>query len=166
MLAACAACGDDADGSGTGAGATTSASSGTAGDCQQPGRDYSLTEKEVTHSCGHLTDGPFDDVAAGEPLDNLHLLYTVTLDAAGDGTFAGTLTYTPRKTATHMVYSFSGAPITYEDASGARCVATSVSGVSCASAARVDFVDLEEGVPVNFTISAPTETIQLLLERK
>jgi hypothetical protein len=67
-----------------------------AGDCGP----FALTEEEAEHGCAHLVDGPFGELASGAALDNLHMLYTVTLEQEGPD-YAGTLTFIAREAAVH-----------------------------------------------------------------
>jgi hypothetical protein len=154
--AALAGCGDGTDGE------------PTLGECALEGRDYGLPEGEVEHACGHVPDGPFGELGSGDELDNLHLLYTVTLEEQPDGRYAGSLGFVARKSSTHVFYVFGPSALSFHDESGEQlCIAATVRELSCAEMNRAELVDLEDGQRIELRIGAQdAPTLQLLAERK
>jgi len=137
-------------------------------ECALEGRDYEVPAKEVEHSCSHQTEGPYGEVADGDELLNLHMLYTVTLSPTDDGRFAGRYPFTARKTSTHVFYVFGDAPLAYEDASGeGLCVAGTIDEADCDGLDRIELVDLEEGQTIELVVGPyDAPEVELVLERK
>jgi hypothetical protein len=138
------------------------------GACALEGRDYGLDDGEVEHACGHIGEGPYGELAAGEQLGNLHMLYTVALVPDGDGRFSGTLGFVPRATATHVFYAFDDATLSFHEGEGdALCIARTVEDVACDPIDRALMVDLDEGRTIEVRI-APMDrpTVRILAERR
>jgi hypothetical protein len=137
-------------------------------DCQQPDVDYSLSQKQVEHACGHLEEGPYGELVAGDELTNLHMLYTVQLEALADGGYEGSLGFTPRASSTHVFYVFEGAALSFADEAGeSLCVAATIEDVDCAGIERAQMIDLVEGQRIELRLTATSEpTTRILAERR
>jgi hypothetical protein len=137
-------------------------------ECALDGRDYEVPAEEVEHSCSHRTEGPYGEVADGEEVVNLHMLYTLRLTETDDGRFVGRYTFTARETTTHVFYVFAGAALGFEDASGeALCVAATIAEADCDGLDRIELVDLEEGTPIELVVGPhDAAEVDLVVERK
>jgi hypothetical protein len=153
---ALAGCGDGTDGE------------PSLGECALADREYGLDEGEVEHACRHVPDGPFGELSSGDDLDNLHLLYTVTLEEQPDGLYAGSLGFVARKSSTHVFYVFGPSALSFHDETGEQlCIAATVRELSCTEMDRAELVDLEDGQRIELRIGAQsTSTVRILAERK
>lgn len=136
--------------------------------CKLEDSDYTLGAEEVDHACRHLDEGPYGELVAGDDLGNLHMLYTVELEAQSDGSYAGSLGFVPRASATHVFYVFEGAELRFHDDTGEPlCVAETIEEVSCETIERAQMLDLVEGQRIELRFAAMTEpTTRILAERR
>lgn len=139
-----------------------------AGGCRIEGRSYEISAGEIDHACGHLADGPFGDLAAGDALTNLHMLYTVALEDRGDGSFGAEIGFTALEATTHVFYHLADAPAAYRDEGGEDlCVAATVVPSGCDGIRRVDLIDLDDRQSIRIALGPSPETaVRLVAERK
>jgi hypothetical protein len=128
--------------------------------------DLEFTEEEAGHACKHVEDGPFGDLASGDELGNLHMLYTLTLDGEGE-TYSGTLTFIARESAVHaFVLMESGVPLKVRSGETALCLAEDEPD-GCDAFKNAHLVELERNAEVVLEIGPTSKSsIRLIAERQ
>jgi hypothetical protein len=127
---------------------------------------FELTEEEAEHACAHLDEGPFGELASGEPLANLHMLYTVTLEASGDA-YVASLPFVPRESSVHAFLVLEAdVPLRVVSGGSELClVGDEPDGCDGLSAASL--VDLERNQEVTLEIGPTSNApVRLLAERQ
>ncbi len=127
---------------------------------------FALTEEEAEHACAHLVEGPFGELANGEPLANLHMLYTVTLEPSGDA-YVASLPFVPRESAVHaLIVLEAGVPVRILQGDTELCLEPS-EPEGCADISAAHLVELDRNQEVTIEIGPTSSpTVRLVAERQ
>lgn len=127
---------------------------------------FALSEDETKHACAHVDEGPFGELASGEPLANLHMLYTVTLEPSGDA-YVASLPFVPRESAVHAFLVLDAdVPFRVLQGDTELCLEPDEPD-GCAELSAAHLVDLDRNQEVTIEIGPTSSpTVRLLAERQ